>query len=139
MKLEKVINKGKCCCISIATAITCNYILINDSLGEGLELRFAYYTAVYCFVLFCYVCLFVCSFVRFSWGVINFGCDVIFFFFFFKVGIACDRFLRGVVIYLVIAVYLSWVNKINACDVGCKCRNLMSVLMELDQENNNNS
>ncbi len=65
------------------------------------------------------------------------------FFIFFKVGIACDRFLffflRGVVIYLVIAVYLSWVNKINACDVGCKCRNLMSVLMELDQENNNNS
>ena len=85
MKLEKVINKGKCCCISIATAITCNYILINDSLGEGLELRFAYYTAVYCFVMF------VCSFVRFSWGVINFGCDVIFYF--FKVGIACDRFL----------------------------------------------
>lgn len=139
MKLEKVINKGKCCCISIATAITCNYIFINDSLGEGLELRFAYYTAVYCFVLFCFV-MFVCLFARsFVFLGVSLILGVMSFFIFFKVGIACDRFLRGVVIYLVIAVYLSWVNKINACDVGCKCRNLMSVLMELDQENNNNS
>ena len=96
MKLEKVINKGKCCCISIATAITCNYILINDSLGEGLELRFAYYTAVYCFVLFCFVllCLFVCLFARsFVFLGVSLILGVMSFFIFFKVGIACDRFL----------------------------------------------